>query len=188
MNLPNKLTLARIGLVPVFVVFASLALHKGSAVFYLLSGVVFALASITDTLDGYIARSRGLVTDFGKFADPLADKILTTAAFIYMLLEGVCHPVVLVLVLAREFAVSGLRMVASGARDGRVIAANIWGKVKTVVQMVSIVFFYFGCGLWPEAAAVRPVSSALCWLCAALTVISGVKYFADNGHFVARMK
>ena len=188
MNLPNKLTMIRIALVPVFMVFASLAVHKGAAVFYMLSGIVFAVASITDTLDGRIARSRGLVTDFGKFADPLADKILTTTAFIYMLAEGVCHPVVLVAVLCREFAVSGLRMVAAGSRDGRVIAANMWGKVKTVVQMVSILFFYFGCALFPAAGWIRPVSAVLCWLCAALTVVSGVKYFAENRHFVAQTR
>ena len=188
MNLPNKLTVARILLVPVFMVFASLSAARGTALWYILAGVVFAAASITDTLDGRIARSRGLVTDFGKFADPLADKILTTTAFIYMMLEGVCHPVVLVLVLFREFAVSGLRMVAAGSQDGRVIAANMWGKVKTTVQMLSIVFFYFGRGIWPASGAVWTASRALCWLCAALTVISGVKYFADNRHFIAGTK
>ena len=149
---------------------------------------MFALASITDALDGRIARSRGLVTDFGKFADPLADKILTTAAFIYMLLEGVCAPAVLILVLFREFAVSGLRMVAAGSRDGRVIAANMWGKVKTVTQMVSILIFYFGRALFPSSAAMDTISAVLCWICGAVTVISGVKYFADNRHFVAEMK
>ena len=188
MNLPNKLTVARILLVPVFMAFATLSAARGTGIWYLLAGIVFAAASITDLLDGRIARSRGLVTDFGKFADPLADKILTTTAFIYMLVEGVCHPVVLVLVLFREFAVSGLRMVAAGSKDGRVIAANMWGKVKTAVQMASIVFFYFARGFWPEAGAVVTVAKLLCWLCAALTVISGVKYFADNRHFIAETK
>jgi len=188
MNLPNKLTVARIALVPVFVVFASLALSRGGSAFYLLAGIVFALASVTDALDGRIARSRGLVTDFGKFADPLADKILTTTAFIYMLLEGVCHPIVLILVLFREFAVSGLRMVAAGAKDGRVIAANYWGKAKTVTQMLSILFFYFGCAAAPASGAVRGIAVGLCWLCAALTVISGGKYFADNRHFISGTK
>ena len=188
MNLPNKLTVARILLVPVFMIFATLSAAKGTAAWYILAGVVFAVASLTDLLDGRIARSRGLVTDFGKFADPLADKILTTTAFIYMLVEGVCHPVVLVLVLFREFAVSGLRMVAAGSKDGRVIAANMWGKVKTTVQMLSIVFFYFGRGFWPASGAVWTVAKVLCWLCAALTVISGGKYFMDNRHFIAETK
>ena len=188
MNLPNKLTVARILLVPVFMAFATLSAARGTGIWYLLAGIVFAAASITDLLDGRIARSRGLVTDFGKFADPLADKILTTTAFIYMLVEGVCHPVVLVLVLFREFAVSGLRMVAAGSKDGRVIAANMWGKVKTAVQMASIVFFYFGRGLFLETGAIVIIAKILCWLCAALTVISGVKYFADNRHFIAETK
>ncbi len=188
MNLPNKLTLMRIVLVPVFVVFASAALRSGRPVWYLLAGVVFGAASITDFFDGRIARSRGLVTDFGKFADPLADKVLTTTAFIYLMAEGVCHPVVLIMLIAREFAVSGLRMVASSDREGRVIAANIWGKVKTAVQMLAIAFFYFAGALWPSAGWVRPVSVWLCWLCAALTLVSGVKYFADNRQFVSQTR
>ena len=188
MNLPNKLTVLRILLVPVFAIFAQIALRGGRAAAYLLAGAVFAAASITDAMDGRIARSRGMVTDFGKFADPLADKILTTAAFIYMLLEGVCAPAVLIVVLFREFAVSGLRMIASGSGDGRVIAASMWGKVKTVVQMVSIVFFYFGRAFFPTAPAVDTISAVLCWLCGALTAVSGVKYFVDNRQFVAQMK
>ena len=132
MNLPNKLTLTRIILVPVFMIFVSLTSLDGivdgnfNATFYLLAGIVFAAASFTDYLDGHLARKWHMVTDFGKFADPLADKLLTTVAFIYMLRDGVCSPVVLCIILAREFAVSGLRMVAAGAKDGKVIAANMW--------------------------------------------------------------
>ncbi|MBR4578207.1 MAG: CDP-diacylglycerol--glycerol-3-phosphate 3-phosphatidyltransferase [Oscillospiraceae bacterium] len=188
MNLPNKLTVARIALVPVFALFAELACHFGGAGLYLVAGIVFAIASLTDMLDGRIARRRNLITDFGKFADPLADKILTTAAFIYMLLEGVCAPAVLILVLFREFAVSGLRMVAAGAKDGRVLAANMWGKVKTAVQMVSIVFFYFGRALFPAAGWVDTMAIVLCWICGVLTAVSGVKYFLDNRQFFSEMK
>ena len=153
MNLPNKLTLTRIILVPVFMIFVSLtsldSIVDGNfnATFYLLAGIVFAAASFTDYLDGHLARKWHMVTDFGKFADPLADKLLTTVAFIYMLRDGVCSPVVLCIILAREFAVSGLRMVAAGAKDGKVIAANMWGKVKTVLQMLSIIFYFFGTAL-----------------------------------------
>ena len=114
---------------------------------YLVAGVVFAAASFTDFLDGYLARKWKMVTDFGKFADPLADKLLTTVAFLYMMRDGVCSPVVLAIILAREFAVSGLRMVAASARDGKVIAANMWGKVKTVMQMLTIVFYFFAAAL-----------------------------------------
>ncbi|MFR7501292.1 MAG: CDP-diacylglycerol--glycerol-3-phosphate 3-phosphatidyltransferase [Faecalibacterium sp.] len=150
MNLPNKLTLTRILLVPVFMVFVSLTSLSGIAdgsfqpTYYLIAGIVFAAASFTDFLDGHLARKWNMVTDFGKFADPLADKLLTTVAFIYMMRDGVCSPVVLCIILAREFAVSGLRMVAAGAKDGKVIAANMWGKVKTVLQMLSIIFYFFG--------------------------------------------
>ena len=124
MNLPNKLTLLRMLLVPVFMVFVSMGQY-GTADFdttwYLVAGVVFAAASFTDFLDGYLARKWKMVTDFGKFADPLADKLLTTVAFLYMMRDGVCSPVVLAIILAREFAVSGLRMVAASAKDGKVM-------------------------------------------------------------------
>ena len=150
MNLPNKLTLTRILLVPVFMIFVSLGQYITPSYnprYYLIAGLIFAVASFTDFLDGHLARKWNMVTDFGKFADPLADKLLTTVAFIYMMRDGVCSPVVLCIILAREFAVSGLRMVAAGAKDGKVIAANMWGKVKTVLQMLSIIFYFFGTAL-----------------------------------------
>ncbi len=180
MNLPNKLTILRIALVPVFALFAALAIPAQSRLLYFLAGTVFAVASITDLLDGRIARSRGLVTNFGKFADPLADKILTTAAFLYMQKEGVSDPLVLILILSREFAVSGLRMLSVGQPGGRVIPANIWGKLKTTTMMVSILFFYFGSALFPSWGLVRPLSRILCWVCAAATLISGLTYFRDS--------
>ena len=131
MNLPNKLTLTRIILVPVFMIFVSLSQYMTPSYnprWYLIAGIIFAVASFTDYLDGHLARKWHMVTDFGKFADPLADKLLTTVAFLYMMRDGVCSPVVLCIILAREFAVSGLRMVAAGAKDGKVIAANMWGE------------------------------------------------------------
>ena len=185
MNLPNKLTLGRIVLVPVFAVFAALAASTHEGRWYLIAAVVFAVASLTDMLDGRIARKRNLVTNFGKFADPLADKILTTAAFLYMLKEGVCDPAVLILILFREFAVSGLRMLAAGAPKGMVIPANIWGKMKTVTQMLSILLFYVGSFFAPTGAALRTVVSVLCWVCAAVTVASGVTYFTAAGHLLS---
>ena len=201
MNLPNKLTLLRILLVPVFMVCATQAFKPG---WMLAAGIVFAAASFTDYLDGHLARKWNMVTDFGKFADPLADKLLTTTAFIYMMQMGACDPIVLVIILAREFAVSGLRMVAAGS--GHVIAANIWGKVKTVLQMVTIIVFYFGMyieglvqqgklslpggtsyailgnaanGL-PMTYMMQVVGSLLCWLVAAVTLLSGVIYLWQN--------
>lgn len=199
MNLPNKLTLTRIILVPVFMIFVSLTSLDGivdgnfNANFYLLAGIVFAAASFTDYLDGHLARKWHMVTDFGKFADPLADKLLTTVAFIYMLRDGVCSPVVLCIILAREFAVSGLRMVAAGAKDGKVIAANMWGKVKTVLQMLSIIFYFFGMAIaanvsWDATVVVVGASVVLCWLVAAVTAISGIKYLWDNRSFINTAK
>ena len=199
MNLPNKLTLTRIILVPVFMIFVSLTSLDGivdgtfNATFYLLAGIVFAAASFTDYLDGHLARKWHMVTDFGKFADPLADKLLTTVAFIYMLRDGVCSPVVLCIILAREFAVSGLRMVAAGAKDGKVIAANMWGKVKTVLQMLTIIFYYFGTALtWGNFIMIGAdcvfLSYWLCWLVAIATAISGIKYLWDNRSFINTAK
>ena len=183
MNLPNKLTLARIVLVPVFMVFAALGGYgtpSHNSLMYLLAGIVFAVASFTDYLDGHLARKHHLVTDFGKFADPLADKMLTTAAFLYMMMDGVCHPVVLAVVLFREFAVAGVRMVA--AASGKVIAANMWGKVKTVLQMLTIILYYFAAALAPADAIglVQGVTQVLCWAVAAATLLSGCIYLWQN--------
>ena len=199
MNLPNKLTLTRILLVPVFMIFASLTGLSGIAdgsfqpMYYLIAGIVFAAASFTDFLDGHLARKWNMVTDFGKFADPLADKLLTTVALIYMMRDGVCSPVVLCIILAREFAVSGLRMVAAGAKDGKVIAANMWGKVKTVLQMLTIIFYFFGISLTYGNTVlgnlnVWLISYWLCWLVAAATAISGIKYLWDNRSFINTAK
>ena len=196
MNLPNKLTLCRIILVPVFMIFVSLTefgTETFNATLYLVAGIVFAAASFTDYLDGHLARKWHMVTDFGKFADPLADKLLTTVALIYMMRDGVCSPVVLCIILAREFAVSGLRMVAAGAKDGKVIAANMWGKVKTVLQMLTIIFYFFGISLTYGNTVlgnlnVWLISYWLCWLVAAATAISGIKYLWDNRSFINTAK
>ena len=196
MNLPNKLTLTRIILVPVFMVFVSLTqigTEDFNPTWYLVAGIIFAAASFTDFLDGHLARKWNMVTDFGKFADPLADKLLTTVAFLYMMRDGVCSPVVLCIILAREFAVSGLRMVAAGAKDGKVIAANMWGKVKTVLQMLSIIFYFFGMAIaanvsWDATVVVVGASVVLCWLVAAVTAISGIKYLWDNRSFINTAK
>lgn len=194
MNLPNKLTMLRVILVPVFMVFAAYSRY-GTAdfnpTFALIAGIIFAVASFTDFLDGYLARKNNLVTDFGKFMDPLADKCLTTAAFIYMVACGICSPVVLAVILFREFAVAGVRMLA--AETGTVIAANMWGKVKTVLQMLTIIFYYFGTALtWGNFIMIGAdcvfLSYWLCWLVAIATAISGIKYLWDNRSFINTAK
>ena len=183
----NIVTLARICLVPVFVVvlispwpqWLGLPQVADDAKSLIAAGI-FILISCTDWLDGYLARSRGEVTDFGKFMDPLADKCLTTAAFIYMVTDHVCSPIVLAVILFREFAVAGVRMLA--AETGTVIAANMWGKVKTVLQMLTIIFYYFvGALAGPtDVGFVSFVTIVLCWLCGAATLLSGGIYLWQN--------
>lgn len=141
MNLPNKLTLFRIILVPIMVIIPFIPLEGelfGISITWLLVALIFVIASITDKLDGYLARSRNQVTTFGKFLDPIADKILVLAAMI-MLVEASrlpgCIPII---VLFREFIVSGYRLIAV-QKDGNVIAASIWGKLKTITQMLGLI-------------------------------------------------
>ena len=182
-NLPNRLTILRVLLVPVFMVFAAFShfgQHDFNPIFSLIAGVIFSAASITDFFDGYLARKHNLVTNFGKFMDPLADKMLTTAALIYMVVDGVCSPVVLAVVLFREFAVAGVRMLA--ASNQKVVAANLWGKLKTVLQMVTVLFYYFAAFFFSgsDGMAVSLITQILCWVVAVVTIISGAIYLFEN--------
>ena len=176
MNTANKLTLARVFLIPVFLVIAYWG-FPGSRYVAL---AVYIVACLTDLLDGYIARHYNQISDFGKFMDPLADKCLTTAAIIYMVVDGVCSPVVLAVIMFREFAVAGVRMIA--AESGTVIAANMWGKVKTVLQMVTVLFYYFATALAPAdgIGLVSLITQVLCWAVAAVTLLSGGIYLWQN--------
>ena len=166
MNLPNKLTLLRIILIPIFMV----VLYWGFPGATYVALAIFIIASLTDLLDGKIARKYNLVTDFGKFADPLADKMLVTAAMLWFVETGQMPAWMLLIVICREFAVSGLRMIASD--KGRVIAAGWSGKVKTASTMVCICLILFGIPQW------------LNYVCQGIilvtTVYSGVEYFAKN--------
>ncbi len=191
MNLPNKLTLARIVLVPVFMVLAQMSQYgtgNFSSAWYLAAGIVFAVASFTDFLDGYLARKWNLVTDFGKFADPLADKLLTTVALLYMMRDGVCSLWVVAIILAREFAVAGVRMVA--ASSNKVIAANMWGKVKTVLQMVTVLFYYFATAFAGSTSIglIFMITQVLCWAVAVVTLLSGGIYLWQNRECFANAK
>lgn len=179
MNLPNKLTLLRVILVPFFLLFLlvdQIPLHGLWAL------VIFAAASITDALDGHIARSRGLITDFGKFLDPVADKVLVFAALIAFVELGLASSVAVVIMMAREFLVSSMRMVA--ASKGRVIAAGKSGKVKTAVTMVSIVVILLLMALGDlvpgMTVSLAAVSNVLIWICGVITVYSGVEYLVQN--------
>lgn len=178
MNICNKLTVFRIILVPFFVLFMLCTSIPYSALWSL---IIFAVASYTDHLDGKLARERNMVTDFGKFLDPMADKILVLSAMVCMVTNGLCHPVVLIVVLAREFLVSSLRLVA--ASQNVVIAADKSGKIKTATQMLSIVAVLMLLSmnqLFGTEIPVMPISNILMWICAALTVYSGTEYIIRN--------
>ena len=173
MNLPNKLTLLRIVLILPFLLVLYLSI-PGAAYIAL---AIFIIASFTDMLDGKIARKYGLVTDFGKFADPLADKMLVTAAMLWFVERGQMPAWALLIVIVREFAVSGLRMVASD--KGRVIAAGWSGKVKTAATMACIVLMFL------------PIPPGLNTACVAVivvtTIYSGVEYFMKNRDCLSSM-
>lgn len=176
MNLANKLTLLRIALVPFFVVFLSLPADKYTVLWAL---VIFIAASLTDFADGHIARSRGMITDLGKFMDPLADKILVMAALVCFVCQGWVQPWVVIVILTREFAVSGIRMIAAGKSD-KVIAAGWLGKLKTASTMIAIIVIMAlevleGFGV--EIAAASLISDVLMYICVFLTVLSGAAYF-----------
>ena len=144
MNLANKLTIFRIILVPIMVLIPFLGISEnvfGVPIIFLIMDIIFIIASITDKLDGYIARSRNQVTTFGKFLDPLADKILVLAAMILLVEFGRLPAWIPVIVLTREFAVSGYRLIAV-EKGGKVIAASVWGKLKTVTQMIAIILAF----------------------------------------------
>lgn len=180
MNLPNKLTVARVILVPFFIFFLLTDIVPMSSLWAL---IIFILASITDALDGHIARSRNLVTNFGKFLDPLADKVLVISALVCFVQMGLAGAIPVIIIIAREFMVSGLRLVTAG--EGVVVAAGIWGKLKTAFTMVTIVailFFAVIFGADPSAYAGWLVitEQVLIWISTILTIISGLIYL--NGY------
>ena len=215
MNLPNKLTLLRIALVP----FVIAAILIDFPFHFLAAGVLFGAAAITDAFDGKIARRDNLITDFGKFADPLADKILVISVLVCFVKLELCGAIPLIIIIFREFTVTSVRLVA--ASNGKVIAANMWGKVKTVCQIIAIVAIFV---FWTAMDAVSlamvgevfPISAffsdaplipgipeydtlyllgsifniigqALLWITAIITVISGVKYLVDNKEVISDM-
>lgn len=177
MNLPNKLTLLRVILVPIFMAFMVFGKDMQWAMFVGL--ILFAAASITDWLDGKIARAQGLITTFGKFADPLADKMLTTAAFLVFMYYGMIGPWPIFIILVREFAVSGIRLAA--AADGEVIAAAFWGKFKTVMQMITIIVgILMLCIPMIPGEVTALITNILVWISVLFTIISGVEYIFKN--------
>lgn len=196
MNLANKLTLGRIFLVPIFLIFIAIKdIPYGSFI----ATFIFVIASITDKLDGYVARSRNQITNFGKFMDPLADKLLVTTALVTLVDLHVISSFAAIIIIAREFAVSGLRTVA--ASEGTVIAASKWGKAKTVVQIVAIIASLIKVNIGESIYLTNLINDSILWnkffeygprifmgLAVVITIISGVDYFVKNKHTISTDK
>lgn len=174
MTTANKITIMRIILVPVFMAF----LLVNEIWCQVAALIIFVIASATDGIDGYIARHYNQITNFGKFMDPLADKMLTTAAFLVLLEMGRVSSIAVMIVLAREFMVSGVRMIAGA--EGKVIAASMLGKIKTVSQMVAIVAAIIFMNPFFAAKPAMLITDILVWISTAITVISGVDYIMKN--------
>ena len=194
MNLPNKLTVLRIILTPVFMALMLIQFPCH----YLLALIVFAVAAFTDMLDGKIARARNLVTSFGKFLDPLADKMLTTSAFLGFIAHNIGWQItwVVFIVLFREFLISSLRLIVVSSETKKVIAANIWGKLKTVTQIAAIVlgiafaqikeWWFVDGGLVEQGLDIG--FNVVLWASTILCVISGAIYLYQNKEFVNTTK
>lgn len=188
MNLPNKLTMLRIILIP-FMMFFYLASFIPFGIGKIVAIAIFIIASLTDLLDGKIARKYNLVTDLGKFLDPIADKLLTATAFLLIMADGTLPApwgvIVVAIIIAREYTVSALRQIAG--TKGIVLAADMWGKIKTVVQMIALptcfLVAYLNCAGFASTTAILVVSIisyVLVGLATLLTVMSGIHYLVKN--------
>ena len=186
LNIPNILTIARIIITPFFLwtILSESLPHR-----FLIACIVFSVGAITDAVDGHLARKNNQITNFGKFLDPIADKVLTTSALLAFMSMGLCNIWIVMLVLTREFAIASVRMIA--ASGGVVIPANVWGKIKTVTQMVFTILIMLLGEAWnavqnynQEIFLKLPdlslVSNGLLWITAIFTVISGVIYLYDS--------
>ena len=176
MNLANRITLLRVLLVPVFVVVYYLEIPYSNY----LAAAIFVIASLTDALDGHIARTRNLITNFGKFADPLADKVLAAAALIVLVGAGKVPAWIVIVIIAREFAISGFRIIA--ASEGITIAASKWGKAKTISQLTAIILLLMN--NFPFSQIGIPMDIIMLYIALILTIISGADYIMKNSHIL----
>ena len=190
MNIANRLTIARIVMIPVFLLMMCFqkdalgtvnVLQSNLSVSWILAMIIFTIASITDFLDGYLARKYHLITNFGKFADPLADKLLVMTAFITLVGAGVIPMWIVAVIVCRELAVTGLRLLL--VNDGEVLAAAWPGKVKTATQMLAIIFLLIDD--FPVKGLAFSIGTILLYVCLVATVYSGVDYFIKNKHVFA---
>ena len=180
MNLANKITILRILMIPIFMAFMLMKFpyHMEAAL------VVFLAASLTDKLDGYLARKYNMITDFGKFMDPLADKLLVTGAFVILIQLGRIEAWIVFIILAREFAVTGLRTLA--AAQNVIIAASNYGKIKTVTQIIAIVLLLLG--NYPFSLIKLPMDIIMIYTTLIITILSGLDYFSKNKQVILKMK
>lgn len=180
MNLANKITLLRILMIPFFMVLVLVEFpyHMEAAL------AVFLAASLTDKLDGYLARKYNMITDFGKFMDPLADKLLVTGAFVALIQLGRIEAWIVFVILAREFAVTGLRSLA--AAQNIIIAASSYGKIKTVTQIVAIIILLLD--NFPFSLINLPMNTIAIYAALAATILSGLDYFSKNMQVISKMK
>ena len=176
MNIANKITLFRVLLVPLFLIVLYSNIENNG----IIAGIIFVIGSLTDMLDGYIARSQNLVTNFGKFVDPLADKVLASAALIALVDMGEISGWIVVIIIAREFTVTGFRVLA--ASEGVTIAASPWGKIKTITQLVAIILFLFN--NFPFRHLEIPADIIMIYIALIFTIISGVDYIVKNKNII----
>lgn len=184
MNLPNKITVARVLLIPVFILFMLVDFGMGTIradgvelpVEHLIGGLIFVVAALTDWFDGHLARKYNLVTNMGKFLDPLADKLLVSSALIILVEMGFAPSWVVIIIISREFAVTGLRLILAGG--GEVVAANMLGKIKTTTQLLATIFLLFH-NIFFEAAGI-PFGTIMLYIALLFTVWSGLDYFYKN--------
>ena len=172
MTLPNILTCVRVLLIPVFMVLA----YQNNMPCDIAALIVYVVACLTDYVDGYLARKNNQVTNFGKFMDPVADKLLVMAALLIFIENGTIPAWAVAIILGREFIVSALRMVA--ASEGLVIAANMWGKAKTMITMITLIFLL--CPIGPILLGPVSLQDIMIWITVIITTISGTTYITDN--------
>ena len=172
MTLPNILTCVRVLLIPVFMVLA----YQNNLPCDFAALIVYVAACLTDYVDGYLARKNNQVTNFGKFMDPVADKLLVMAALLIFVEDGTIAAWMVAIILGREFIVSALRMVA--ASEGLVIAANMWGKAKTMITMITLIFLL--CPIGPIMLGPVSLQNIMIWITVIITAVSGVTYITDN--------
>lgn len=192
MNVPNKITISRILLIPIFIIILSIPFDWGAfnigetslPISHFVAALIFIIASGTDWLDGYYARKYNLITNLGKFLDPLADKLLVSAALILLVEIGLAPAWVVIIIISREFAVTGLRLVAAG--EGIVLAASNMGKIKTVTQILATILLLLH--NFPFSYIGFPFATIVLYIAMIITAISGYDYFAKNWHVMRDSK